>query len=360
VKDAFTVQVSRPKEVAQVRRKFGFVVVGLMALLVVSSAQALTAEDVLTGSSDTWDPAQGVDPITGDAYLAWTQYTPRGHADAWFRKNSDSRVRLNLTGHGWAYGMDPAISTIAYQQNTRGNSDIKLYDWSTNTRHSPGPLVNSLERWEYEPSISAEWLLFARLNASARPDVRKLYLYDTATQELRLLDTFIGGRSLGSLFSGQVNGDWVVWWKASTRWTHLDVYRYQISTGQTEHIPRPAGRYDYAPSVAPDGTVYFIRSRLGCGATVRMRSYDTNGTMQIVSDIPAGRDVNKMFTVSRTDGSTDVYYDSWRCGRANGNIYKVNVPAGGGTTVSATIGGQAAVAGSKRFSARLLRPTLTH
>jgi hypothetical protein len=106
--------------------------------------------------------------------------------------------------------------------------------------------------------------------------------------------------------------------------------------------------------------MYFIRSGAHCGQGVRLRSVDTNGTLTTLFDIPAGRDVNKTFAVANDDGSTTIYYDSWRCAdpKYNGNIYKVTIPAGGGAIVSSTPergGVEAVMSGAKRRSAEVAR-----
>lgn len=333
-----------------------FVSVG--TLLFAGAAQALTATGVITGRSDVWYPAYGVDPDSGDQYISFTQYTRTGHANAWYRKNGGTKVQLNHRGWGWSWGLDPTTKTIAYQTSTsNGNADVKLFDWSTGTRRSAGTVVNMPNRWEYEPSLSGTSLLFARLNEAARPDRRRLYLYDTKTEALTLLDQFTGGNRAGTLWVGQVNGDWAVWEKDTDSYKNDTVYRYQISTGQTETIPHASTRLDYAASVTTDGTMYFIRSKHACGAAVRLRSLDTTDTLTTLYDLPAGRDVAKTFAVLNADGSTSVYFDSFRCAdkTGNGNIYKVTIPADGGA-VTATVapGGQAEpdVRSGKRHAGR--------
>ena len=319
------------------KRSIRLVFGGVVALfLCAGTAQALTG--VITGPSDVAYPAFGVDPTTGDRYLAFTQAPQGGHPNAWYRRNGGSKVRLNTRGIGWTFGLDPAITTITYQQAVRNTSRIKLFDWSTKTRRDAGALVNVAGRWQYSGSISGPWLSFARLNSTASPDVRKLYLYNTDTQERRLLDTFIGPLRAGVIQNGQVNGDWEVWSKMRDGYRKLSVFRYQISTGRTTQVPRALDRYDYGPSVTPGGTMYFIRSRFACGRGVTLRSFDPLGTMRTVFSFPSGRSVDDTFAVANQDGSTTIYYDSYRCAddSANGNIYKLTIPAAGGA-VSAPV-----------------------
>jgi hypothetical protein len=305
-----------------------------MTLLFAVTAQALTADGVMTGRSNVWYPTYGVDPNTGDSILSFTQVTGTGHANAWFRRNSDPKTQLNTRAQGWDWGLDAAATTIAYQTNPNGNSDIKLYNWTTGKRSDAGSLVNT-PRWEYQPSNSANWLLFARLNTSASPDVRSVYLVDTATQTAKRLDRFRGGPKAGNVWIGQVNGDWAAWEKDTNHYRNDTVYRYQVSTGQTEQIDHPSDRWDYASSITPDGTMYFVRTSGTCGKGVRLKSLDASDTLVTVYQLPAGYDVVKTFAVVNGDGSTSIYFDSYRCAarRSNGNLYQVTIPAGGGAAV---------------------------
>jgi len=297
-------------------------------LLAAASAEAFTLEGVrVTRANETY-PAAGVDPATGDTYLAWAQSRP-GHRhlyDAYLQRNGGPRIKLNTRGIGWTFGLDPATHQVAYQQDRNGDSNIRIYDAATGQRDRLDARVNT-PAWEYQPSVSGPWLVFGRLNARARPDVRTLVLYNMDTGERRVLDSFTGNIDHGWIDDGQVNGDWVVWQKA-THGTSWDVYRYQISTGTTELVPRPAGRYDYVPAVAPDGTMYFARSGNGCAVLATFRRYDTNGVLTSLGRLPAGRDAAYHSFVSQLpDGSRRLYYDSLRCSRRpiNFNIYRTEV-----------------------------------
>lgn len=305
-----------------------------LTLLFAVTAQALTADGVMTGRSNVWHPAYGVDPNNGDTILAFTQLTSTGHANAWFRRNSDPKQQLNRHASGWDWGLDAAATTIAYQTDPHGNSDIKLYNWTTGTRSDAGPLVNT-RKWEYQPSNSANWLLFARLNVAASPDVRSVYLVDTTAETAKRLDRFRGGPNAGNVWIGQVNGDWAAWEKDTNHYRNDTVYRYQISTGETERVSHPSNRWDYASSITPDGTMYFVRTRGTCGKGVHLKSLDTSDMLTDLYQLPAGYDVIKTFAVVNDDGSTSIYFDSFRCAakRSNGNIYKVTIPAGGGAAV---------------------------
>ena len=283
-----------------------------MSLVLASGARAATATGVLTGRSDTWDPSAGIDVSNGDTFLAWTLYR-RGLPDAFLRINSDTRLQLDRRGIGWAWSIDVPTATAAYQQDWNGNSDLRLYDWGTSVRVDPGAAVNTT-RWEYEPALSGQWLVFARLNRAAAPDSRRIILDDLSTSDRRCWPVFRGSPAIGTLESPEINGDWVTWTSMGGRYTRSSVHRYQISTGKSYRIRHPSGRLDYLSSVGPDGTVYFLRSRPGCGNHVSLESYTTAGVLSPLGSMPAGRDGgDEMFAVPQPDGSTSLYFDSYKC-----------------------------------------------
>ena len=96
--------------------------------------------------------------------------------------------------------MDVVASTVSFQRASQGDSDVRFYNWTTDARSAPGDAVNS-SKWEYEPSISGRWLLFARWNRVPSPDVRRLFLYDLTTGSETLVAEFSGGRADGMLES---------------------------------------------------------------------------------------------------------------------------------------------------------------
>lgn len=293
------------------------------------AAQAFSVETVRGTRANEGYPAAGVDPATGATYVAWSQSRPghRNQYDAYLQRRGRERIKLNTRGMAWTFGLDPATHQVAYQQARNGDSNIRLYDYATGLRNRLDPLVNTTA-WEYAPSVSGQWLVFARLNYRATPDVRTLYLYNLTTHERRVLATYTGNYGRGVIDDGQVNGDWVVWAKVTHGWRDWSVYRYQISTGETTVVPRPAGRYDYVPSVAADGTMYFARSASSCGALATFRQYDLNGVVTNIGRLPVGYDAwNHSFISEPPDGSRQLYFDALRCaGRpSNVNVYMTDV-----------------------------------
>jgi hypothetical protein len=114
-------------------------------LLAAASAEAFTVEGVRVTSANETYPAAGVDPATGDTYLAWAQSRP-GHRqlfDAYLQLKAGPRIRLNTRGIGWAFGLDPATHQVAYQQDRNGDSNIRIYDAATGQRDRLDARVNT-------------------------------------------------------------------------------------------------------------------------------------------------------------------------------------------------------------------------
>jgi hypothetical protein len=305
--------------------------ISVALLCMQPAARAAVFTGVMTGRADTWDPSAAVDASSRLPVLAWTRYR-RGHPDAFLRIGAQPKVQLDRSGMAWAWSLDQASSTAAFQAVRRGNSDVRLYDWRARRWSKPAGSVDTA-RWEYEPSVSGPWLVFGRLNRAARPHVRRIILQNLQTGKRTVLATFSGSSAQGMLSSPQIEGDWVTWTSMSDRYRLASVHRYQISTATKLRIAHPSGMLDYQSAVGADGTVYFLQSRGGCGRHVRFESYTTGGVLTELAAMPAGRDGgDEMFAQPQPGGVTDLYFDSYRCAstRPNGDISMLAAAAAGG------------------------------
>ena len=124
----------------------------------------------------------------------------------------------------------------------------------------------------------------------------------------------------------QVSGDYAVW----DRCAHhvCNVFRYQISTGQTTKIPNTlTGKMQYYPSVTSTGVVYFAHSGDGCGRHVKLIEWVAGQPLNILVEFGPGRDLaSTTQTVPDQVAGTDVYFDKYSCRTAAGDIYKIVVP----------------------------------
>jgi len=304
------------------------------ALVTATAGHAgLGATGVITGHANTFAPAIDYTYTSGEidqTIETWTRLK-RGHGSAMFRIVGSPSLKMNSKGDGWTSGLDAAGGLAAFQQATRKHSNVRFYDWVNIRTSGAGSVVNRPRAWQYSPSINGTNLTFVRLNYRARPDRRTVYLYDTQTQRLKRLARLKSSFRNGDVFNGELRGDWADWNIGSHHRTVWNIYRHQISTGHTQRVPRPRGKVDYAPSIADDGTAYFVRSNVGCGKKPHLMSYSAAGNLADLGRFTRGYDVSDTFVSSTAaDGSYDVFFDIAKCtrqGRSQGqfDIYKVHV-----------------------------------
>jgi hypothetical protein len=254
-------------------------------------------------------------------YFAWTQNSRAhpNHFDAFLTRTGDPRVKLNATGEGFIGGIDPPM--VAYQQIRNGQSNLKLYNADTQTRADPPAGVNTAD-WEWEPSISGDWLFFGRQTNTTQ----FVILHSLTTPTEVILDQ-------GPRFrhAGQVNGDFAAWTRCTR--TTCNVVRRQISTVSDTVLQKPATKFQYGGAVTSTGIVYVARSGPKCGADVKVVRYfgatdPAGGT--IVADLgAAGRDFWSAYARDNDDGSVDVFYDRYLCGKTSSDIYRIHDPRPG-------------------------------
>jgi hypothetical protein len=290
------------------------------ALVAAPVAHALLAQEpVKTTRFYEQLPAAATD---GSArYFAWTQNT-RAHPrrnDAFLKRGPGARVKLNTRGHGYIGGIDPPL--VVYQQVYHGQSNLKLYDANNHTRANPPPGVNSSD-WEWEPSISGDWLLYGRQDNETTTQWVLLRSLSSSTEVV--LDQGSGFRQ-----AGQVNGDYAVWTRCDAT---CDVVRHQISTVSETLLQEPATTtYQYGAAVTSTGVVYVARSGKACGSHVRIvRYFGTGDPAQgtVVASLGSGRDFGSAYARENGDGTVDVFYDRYRCA-GGADIYRIRDPAPG-------------------------------
>ena len=284
------------------------------ALFWAATAPAQASTQIAVKATSAFEQVPGTG---GGTYFAWTRGSrtrlllQSGPGQPAFQVNS-SRSRA------WSGSIDG--TTFVYQLARGGNSDIRLMDVVSHAKSAPTG-VNT-RRWEWHPTISGDWILFGR-SAFDRNRSRVL-LHNTSTaQTITVAD--VQGKSTRA-DPGQVSGDYAVW----DRCAHhvCNVYRYQISTGQTRRIPNTlTGQLQYDPSVTDTGTVYFVHSGDGCGRNVKLIEWVEGQPLNVLVEFGRGRDVfSTTQTVADQVAGTDVYYDKYTCRNADSDIYKIVVP----------------------------------
>jgi hypothetical protein len=290
----------------------------IAALVAPPVAYALLAQQpVKTSRLDEQLPA--AQTASGVRYFAWTQNTvahPRRN-DAFLKRGAEARIKLNTRGHGYLGGIDAPL--VVYQQVYRSQSNLKIYNADTHTRSGPPTGVNTSD-WEWEPSISGDWLLYGRQDNQS--DTQWVYLRSLSSTTEVELDEGLAFRQ-----PGQVTGDYAVWTRCDGA---CDVVRRGITAGADTVLPKPATTtYQYAAAVTSTGVVYVARSGRGCGGAKIVRYFGTGdpATGTVIASLGTGRDLWSAYARENADGSVDVFYDRYSCRSGVGDIYRVRDPA---------------------------------
>ncbi len=278
----------------------------LLSTLVATAPEANAATpEILLGHNQVGE----YQAVRGEDFLAWQQNSREhpGQYDVFARPiGGGNGFKVNAAGTN---GADGGIEgdLLVYQQFEDERSDLEFFDLATKDRSSPPRGINT-RQWEYWPSMSGQWILFGRL---AGDGSREIILYDLSTHhattlaELSGKDTFLG--------PGQVNGNYAVWYRC-TPGAKCNVIRYNIADAEKTTIPN-SGRFQYAPSVTPDGTVTFSRSGSGCGKLVRLIRYPLDGPATVLWRLPSGGDVGSTRAYVSPQGDTTLYFDNFGCGQ---------------------------------------------
>jgi hypothetical protein len=253
-------------------------------------------------------PAQEVVPAADGGHLTWSQFPRRGLAwvSLYMQSPGGPRVRVNRSNtHGWSGGFDG--DTFVYQEARGRQSNLQLYDVPTGVRSVPQSGVNTLS-WEWRPTLSGDQLHFGRSLVNERID--QVLLRNLTTGGTLALDR-IRWRN-GFNFPGQVNGNYAVWARCTVSNRTCNVFMHDIAAVATTMIGNP-GRQQYAPSVTSDGTLYFARSRRGCGASVQLVRRPLGGPSKVIAALAPGRDVSSMYALENADASTTVLFGRIHC-----------------------------------------------
>jgi hypothetical protein len=286
-------------------------VVAVMFSAAAASAQAAT--QIAVKATPAFEQAPGTG---GGTYFAWSRGSP---ARLLIQSGpGQPAFHVNTRGHAWAGSIDG--TTFVYQLNRGGNSDIRLMDVVSHVKLAPTGINTG--RWEWHPTISGDWILFGRERLD-RSRWRVL-LHNTSTDQTIPLADVLGKPTQAD--PGQVSGDYAVWDQCAD---HVcNVYRYQISTGQTTKIPNTlTGQVQHYPSVTSTGTVYFAHSGDGCGRHVKLVEWVEGQPLNVLVQFGLGRDITSTTqTVPDQVSGTDVYFDRLTCHGVASDIYKIIVP----------------------------------
>jgi hypothetical protein len=297
--------------------------VALSAALMSASmawATLLTPTVVAGGVGNQLSPAA----TPGATYLAYSASRPGAPnlLDIYVKPAVGARIKVNATGHGFAGGIDG--NTLVFQHIVNGQSNINSYDLTGNTVSVPAG-VNTTG-WEWNPTISGNWLLFGRENPNVKPVSDHILLHNTSTQATLLLDQQVGTPDK-ILSPGQVNGDFVTWDRFTPSKASGTVVRYQISTATRLTVPLPIGKVQYASSTDAAGDIFYVRSGQACGKAVVIREDVPGGSDVPLAAMPAGYDIFRTYAVDESGGGVTLYFDRFNCATGNGgDVYKLTLP----------------------------------
>jgi hypothetical protein len=255
-------------------------------------------------------------PAATDGLFAYTVVNRRGVPHARVRLAGQAAKPIGpTTRQTWVGGVDGTDVVIQVISGTASN--LQLYDATTGKRLALPRTVNT-SLWEYAPTIAHGRLWFLRAGKGRTDGVLTDMTTGRETRVVRL------AAKRGTLQGGQIGGHFVTY--GSCTGSRCTMLRYDITTGTSVKIPRQSGRYDVAPGVASDGTVYFWRSRAGCGASVHLMRWTPKTGAVLVLALPKGIDAGKTYVYRGHDGLAQVYYERYHCtatGRSAADIYRV-------------------------------------
>jgi hypothetical protein len=274
------------------------------------AATAPTERKVLAKARDEKTPA-----VT-DGLFAYTILDRHGRPHARVRLSGQAAKPIGPTNRQtWIGGADGTQVVIQVISGTASN--LQLWDAVSGKRLALPSAVNT-SQWEYAPTIAHGRLWFLRAGHGRTDGI----LADTATGKMTRVVRLRASR--GTLQGGQIGGHFVAY--GTCTGSRCTMMRYDVTSGASVKIPRQSARYDVAPGVASDGTVYFWRSRAGCGASVHLMRWTPKGGAVLVLSLPKGIDAGKTFVYRGHDGLAQVYYERYRCtktGRSAADIYEV-------------------------------------
>ena len=250
-------------------------------------------------------PAVEETVAAGTGYVAWAaapKSTPHAFV-AYAKKRGGSRFRVSPPGtKAFMGGIDG--TTLIYQQIDHGQSDLKVFDLATKHRSDPPAGVNT-KAWEYDPSISGPWILFARFMPAT--STRSVVLFNTSTSRTRVLGAVHGAGNHAD--AGQVDGAFATWMICTPT---CNVFVMSLTTGKKHEVPNPHHLEHYNPGVSPNGTVFFGQSGKGCGTHANIFRFSPGHASRIALSLPNGDDVGDIYVVAGA-GHTQVYFNHARC-----------------------------------------------
>jgi hypothetical protein len=300
-----------------VRRRPWFVIVSMFAslLMLADVAVAATPQKVLATSLNEFDGT------AEDGYLAYTQSRP-GHPrrfDVYLKPPGLARIKVNAGGtQAYHPTLDIGNATLGdalvFVQLGEDDANLKIWDVDSGGRSNPPVGVNS-EAAESKPSLDGKYLLFGRGPAN-RTYIARVILFDLESNTPLVVDT---APAEGSVYPGTVNGEWATWTECGL--SDCRAWRYHIPTAEKTEVPSGA-KLIYSSAIGEDGTVWFVKSGLGCGTNVKIRRQEVGVAPTTLVDFPSGIDA-LISDLNDSGAARRLYFSRVNCSRKDWNIYRV-------------------------------------
>jgi hypothetical protein len=292
----------------------------LAGVLIVAGILAASGASATGPASVKTSPRNEATPAAAGPYFSWAKSRsgrPRVY-DVFVEQVGQRAVRVNAP-NTWGYGGGIDGTRLVYQQVRRNNSDIVFFDLASRGRSEAPPGVNS-RRWEWQPHISGDWLLYGR-GAPYSPALQLVLLRNLVTGEERTLDSLRMRNAI--LLPGDVSGTFAVWMKCVRSPRSCNVFRYDITARKTTRIPNH-GYYLYGPSVTTTGTMYFGRSRRGCGSAAKLAKAGLDGKTHVLYSFSRKHDLLMTSLVELPPSTVRVFFDRLTCRSSRSDIYRID------------------------------------
>lgn len=268
---------------------------------------------------------EGQSVAEGD-YFAWQQIS-RGspnRADLFLRKPSGKVVKLNRPGTQGTLGAIDGDSLVFQEFRGQpavfggnGSSRIVLYDLKTGKKTLP-PVANGSE-WEYWPTIRGPWIFFAQLDHFGS---RHVIGYHRPSGAVTRADSYVS-----YLQPGQINAGLFAWVRQEPGAGPASVRVLDLESSSYDELR--SRRWQWAPSVGPQGAVYVVETGKKCGSSPVIKRYPPaleGGIDPVGKEIlrlPEGFDSSSSYAFTNPQGHTTVLHQRLKCGTKWGSdVYR--------------------------------------
>jgi len=243
----------------------------------------------------TTDPNDQIEPSISGNKIVWED-NRNGNSDIYMydlSTNQEKQITTDPNEQSF-----PSISgdKIVWQDYRNGNSDIYMYDLSTNQEIQ----ITTDPNEQSFPSISGDKIVWQ----DYRNGNSDIYLYDLSTNQEKQITT-----DPTTQFFPSISGDKIVW--VDNRNNNWDIYMYDLSTNQEKQITTDPTT-QFFPSISGDKIVW--GDDINGNRDIYMYDLSTNQEKQITTD-PDNQESpsisgDKIVWVDNRNNNWDIYlYD---------------------------------------------------